>query len=397
MAPRPGDKTKLPEKDMSSSKDAIRGSLVVLEAVDAARDTRAFLLFLGSAVAALVAAGIFLAIASVAAANGVYVLAGLFTFIGWFVGMLIAATGVSATGKTLMDRIQRRPVLSVRDVLIFGLMTLPKLAAIFLIEIAIFVCFLVILAIVLFICKIPVVGALLYTVVYPIASVAGGILWFSFGFVVNPLAAPAFWEGYTVRQTLAVLGVSRKAFNIGRLLPPVVQLLVLLFIAGIVAFITSAIVFSGSAFVATMGSAMIGFGRNFFAMGSSFGLGAMSMGGLGGMSDGLGGYVLATIVGASILGAIAATFPLLVYLAGTCSIFLNLAGANDEVSSPALPPAAPQNVPFRPSSKPAAPAVIAAAPTSATNAQNHCAKCGARAEPHDVFCGECGADLPRAE
>jgi len=43
---------------MSTSKDAIHGSLVVLEAVDAARNTRAFTLFLGCAISALIVAGL---------------------------------------------------------------------------------------------------------------------------------------------------------------------------------------------------------------------------------------------------------------------------------------------------------------------------------------------------
>ncbi|VXB57931.1 conserved membrane hypothetical protein [Burkholderia sp. 8Y] len=375
---------------MSSSKDAIRGSLVVLEAVDAARNTRAFLLFIACAVAALVVAGIFIGIAGTLASNGAFVIGGLFSFIGSLAATILVATGVSAAGKTLMDQIQGRPTLGARDALIAGLMTLPRLAAIFLIEIAVFLAFMIVLAIVLFICKIPFLGPLLYTVVYPIASVIGGILWFSFMFVVNPLAAPAFWEGYGVRAALGTLGMNR-AFNIGRLLPPIVQQMVLLFMVGIVAFIASTIVFGGSAFVAALASGIIGFGGSLLSLYSGFGF--AGFGGMGGMGSGMSGYLLATFVGVGILGALAYTFPLLVYLAGICNIFLNLAGAHaappaadDTPASPApRAPLAPEPLP------PHAPAVLAHENHAASRA---CKACGAGAEAEDAFCGECGADLP---
>ncbi|HEV3430648.1 MAG TPA: zinc ribbon domain-containing protein [Paraburkholderia sp.] len=377
---------------MSSSKDAIRGSLVVLEAVDAARNTRAFLLFISCAIAALVVAGVFIGIAGTLASNGAFVIGGLFSFIGSVAAAIITATGVSAAGKTLMDQIQGRPVQSARDALIAGLLTLPKLAAIFLIEIAILLAFMIVLAVVLFICKIPFLGPLLYTVVYPIASVIGGIMWFSFMFVVNPLAAPAFWEGYGVRAALDTLGMNRGAFNVGRLLPPIVQQMVLLFVVGIVAFIASTIVFGGSAFVAALASGIIGFGGSLLSLYSGFGFGGM--GGMGGMGGGMSGYLLATGVGVGMLGALAYTFPLLVYLAGICNIFLNLAGAN---AAPPASPDAPVSAAPRPPHAPEpftshGPALLPDAPANASPA---CAACGTRAEPEDAFCGECGADLPR--
>lgn len=381
---------------MSSSKDAIRGSLVVLEAVDAARNTRAFLLFIACAIAALVVACVFVGIAGTLASNGAFVIGGLFSFVGSLAAAILVATGVSAAGKTLMDQIQGRPALGARDALIAGLFTLPKLAAIFLIEIAIFLAFMIVLAIVLFFCKIPFLGPLLYTVVYPIASVIGGILWFSFMFVVNPLAAPAFWEGYGVRAALGTLGMNRGALNIGRLLPPIVQQMVLLFVVGVVAFIASTIVFGGSAFVAALASGIIGFGGSLLSLYSGLGFGGF--GGMGGMGGGMSGYLLATLVGVGILGALAYTFPLLVYLAGICNIFLNLAGTHsappaigDAPTSPTpRSPLAPDTV------NPRDPSYAAAAqPHVADAAAPACKACGASAQPEDAFCGECGADLPR--
>ncbi|MBB5463076.1 hypothetical protein [Paraburkholderia sp. Cpub6] len=371
---------------MSSSKDAIRGSLVVLEAVDAARNTRAFLLFIVCAIVALVIAGIFIGIAGTLASNGAFLIGGLFSIIGSLAAAIIFATGVSAAGKTLMDQIQGRPALGVSDALVAGVMTLPKLAAIFLIEIAILLVFMIALAIVLFICKIPFLGPLLYTVVYPIASVIGGILWFSFMFVVNPLAAPAFWEGYGVGAALSTLGMNRGALNIGRLLPPLVQQMVLLFVVGVVAFIASAIVFGGSAFVATVASGIIGFGGSLVSLYTGF-----ALGGMGALGGGMGGYLLATLVGASILGALVYTFPLLVYLAGTCNIFLNLAGTHAAPDAPTLSDAPVDPAPRSPL-PPAAPAEQAVAPHSASRT---CAACAAPSEPEDTFCGECGADLRR--
>jgi hypothetical protein len=376
---------------MSSSQDAIRGSLVVFEAVDAARNTRAFGLFLGCAICALIVAGLFAGIGATLAGNGAFAIGGLFTFIGVVAALIVAGTGVSAAGKTLMDQIQQRAPLTIRDALVTGLMTLPKLLGVFLIEIAIFIGFMIALAIVLFICKIPFLGPLLYVVVYPVASVIAGIVWFTFVFIVNPLAAPALWEGYGVRQALGVLGLNRGALNIGRLLPPIVQQMVLLLVVGVVGFIASAILFSGSAFVAMLGSGIIGFGGGMLSMFSG-------MAGLGGMGGGLNGYMLATMIGVGILAALAYTFPLMVYLAGTCRIFLNLAGGYAGPSGPALADEPSTPAPLAPAPRfPAAP--LAATPQGATapaaEATHECPHCGMPAEPDDAFCGECGADLPR--
>ncbi|WGS51730.1 zinc ribbon domain-containing protein [Paraburkholderia sp. D15] len=369
---------------MSSSKDAIHGSLVVLEAVDAARNTRAITLFLGCAISALIVAGVFATAATGLVANDAVAIGLLFSGIGWLCALILVATGVSAAGKILMDQIQQRPPLSTRAALMAGLLTLPKLLGVFLIEIAAFVVFMIALAIVLLVCKIPVLGPLLYTVVYPLASVVAGMLWFTFVFIVNPLAAPAFWEGYGVRQALGVLGLNRGALNIGRLLPPIVQQLVLLLVVGVVAFIASAILFSGSAFVAALGSGIIGFRSNVYSMFS---------GGVGGMS----GYLFATLAGVGILAALAYTFPLMVYLAGTCRIFLNLAASQAGPTGPALTatPYAPEPIGPMPTAGESDALTPPTSATQATTASHACPQCGAAAEPGDVFCGECGADLPR--
>jgi hypothetical protein len=260
----------------------------------------------------------------------------------------------------------------------------------------VFVVFVIALAVVLFICKIPLLGPLLYTVVYPVASVLAGILWFTFAFIVNPLAAPALWEGYGVRQALKALGLNRDALNLGRLLPPIVQHLVLLLVVGVVGFIASAILFCGGSFVAALASGIIGFGGNMFSMYA--GLGAMATGGAN-------GYIIAMIIGVGILVALAYTFPLMVYLAGTCHIFLNLASSDSAPCAPALAGSPFGPAPFAPEPyTPDAPATVAPAaasyvpvvPAAVPPPLAHtCRHCGAPAEPTDAFCGECGRDLPR--
>jgi len=225
--------------------------------------------------------------------------------------------------------------------------------------------------------------------------VIGGILWFSFVFVVNPLAAPAFWEGYGVRAALGTLGMNRGALNIGRLLPPIVQQIVLLLVVGVVAFIASAIVFGGSAFVTALASGIIGFGASLASLYTGLGFGGM--GATGAMGGGTSGYLIAMLVGAGILGALVYTFPLLVYLAGTCNIFLNLAGTR---AAPDVP--TPQDTPVGPTPHaPDAPLAPAAQvqqveqPAALHTVPPTCGACDAPAEPDDTFCGECGADLRR--
>lgn len=373
---------------MSSSKDTIRGSLVIFEAVDAACNARAFFLFFISALAALAIAGVFMGIAATLVGNGSFFIAAFFSFIGWLMALVIAATGLMAAGKTLMDALQGRTQLSVGEALLAGLLTLPKLLAVFLIEFGIFLVFVIALAIVLFICKIPYLGPLLYTVVYPIASVITGILFFSFAFIVNPLAAPAFWDNYGIGQAMAVFGLGKEALNVGRLFPPIVQQLVLFFAVMVVSFIASAIVFGGAAFVGMLGAGILGFGREISGIFNN-------PAGLGNGLEG-GGYLIATTIGLAILGAIAYTFPLLVYMAGTCRIFLNLANAGAGSAAASVgtsstpPPASPAQFAPAPTSTPT--------PTPAKREQDlkTCPACHAPVEPDDAFCGECGADLPGA-
>jgi len=376
---------------MSSSKDAIRSSSLIFDAVDAACNARAFFLFFLSALLALAIVGVGMGIAATLVSSGAIFIAGIFTFMGGLSALLIGATGAMAAGKTLMDAIQGRAQLSVGEALLAGLLTLPKLLAVLLIEFGIFLVFVIALAIVLFICKTPVLGPLLYTVVYPISSVLAGILFFSFAFIVNPLAAPAFWDNYSIGQAMAVFGLGKKALNVGRLFPPIVQQLVLFIAVMVVSFVGSAIVFGGSAFVGALGAGILGFGR---AVPSIF-TNLMQGGGFAG-----GGYLIGTAIGLAILAAIAYTFPLLVYMAGTSRIFLNL--ANGETSPQTAPLDTPNAHPAAPSQQASPQASPAQAPTqtSTTPQQEQnahaCPACHAPTEPGDAFCGECGVGLPGA-
>jgi hypothetical protein len=244
-------------------------------------------------------------------------------------------------------------------------------------------------SVILFICKIPALGPFLYTFVYPLLVVVIGVSYFALVFVINPLAAPALWDGNNVMQAIAKLWQLGKNF----LIPVVLNQLVL----GLIVFVVAGILFSMMAIgsMATMGlsASILGYGASGDAMGMLGNIGGMIMGGGGG-----GGYGLALMFGSGILFAIVGAIPLLVLISGNCLIYLQYAsdldtaaieekmrGAMGDLKDKAN--AAREQLKQAQVPPPSAPAATPTEPALA------CPNCHASITADDVFCGSCGHKL----
>ncbi|MEQ1667250.1 MAG: zinc ribbon domain-containing protein, partial [Sulfuriferula sp.] len=343
---------------------------------------RALCLLAATSIAAVLLASVFGFIAS---RFGMGAMAAITGGLGMLIAAVVFFTGFSAVGILLMDEAKLNPQRSIANALFAGLATLPRFIGLVLLEVVLVIAFVIALAIVLFICKIPGLGVVLYAVVYPVSVVIVGIVYFAVLFVVNPLAAPALWDGNSVMQALA------KLWQLGKtqLIPVVLNQLVLGLIVLVVASILFGMVAIGSVFTTTLSAQILG-----SEMGGSS---MMSMlNGLSGMMMGGGsGYALGLIFGSAILFAIVGAIPLLVLMSGNCLIYLQYArnldtAAMEEKMRSAVGDLKDKANAAREQLKQAQ--VTPPTATVATPALT-CPSCHAGITVDDVFCGSCGHKL----
>jgi hypothetical protein len=351
-------------------------SASLLDALDAVRHKRAFLALTLTFVAfalALVALGGISAWLSVKS-GAVGGLLFLFSALIW-AGIILL--GTTAVGILLSDDVWAREPRTISDALAAAAASVHRLVIVILLAGAVLLAYLVLLALVLFLCKIPGLGPLLYAVVFPVATLATGLLVFSLCYVVLPLAAPCIWNGDNVAQVIATL----KEVLRSRLLYVFIMFLLLGLMVLVVAGIAGFIIFSGTGLTVSLSLAVVGFG-GFDLGGSLMGLGGNSAGGYG-AAFGLGMTVL------MLVGAIPATLigmkgAAIIHKGAISGLSVEEAAADlqrqmDEVKQRAQEARdralAPKPVP-------------APKPRVCPNAQ-----CGAPVGPDDAFCIECGEKL----
>lgn len=305
--------------------------------------------------------------------------------LGFLVATVVFFTGFSAVGIILMDQAKDNPARPISNALFAGLATLPRFIGLILLEALLGIAFAIILAILLFICKIPALGPLLYTVVFPLSALFIGAIYFALAFVVNPLAAPALWDGSTVMQAFAKLWQLAK----NDLIPVVVNQLVLILMVILVASILFVIVGIGSSF--TMGLSAMILGPEVGA--SLTGLATSLMGG-GGVNGS--GYLIALAFGFSFMIASAAAIPGLVAISGNCLIYLQYARSIDtaeieERMRSKMSDIKEKTAAAREQLKQGP--VPVAQPAFAHETALACPGCKGQITPDDVFCGSCGHKL----
>lgn len=363
----------------------------LFSAVDAVRNWRAAALMLSS----LVLAALVGALAGVVSAQ-VHISVGLVFFL---LALGILFYGANAAGIMLMDEAQggtSRPMLAaVLTSLSIGHRFIFVLLLVFLT----YIVGALIMALLLLICKIPGIGPLLFAFVFPLCVVISGIAIFAIYAVILPLVAPAVWSGATTMQALSRLAAIARH----RIVVVILSVLILLLICGVVGGIILSIMLTGTLVTSAMSAGIIDMkGINFSSVTRLLGMAGSGYGGGAGS-----GHLAAGGFGWGVVMAVAFTLPYLVYLRGSCQIYLaNIAGVNVEGMEQQLRgtfdaakrgaaeiKAKGEAIAAQQAQRYDRPNNLSPVVATPLSPQHKCGSCGAPSLPDDVFCGSCGHKL----
>ena len=369
-------------------------SASLLEAIDAASNWPAFILLSATWIVAMLSTAVFGAVtaylASQSGAAGM--LSGLVTFL---VVTSVVVVGINATGIMLSDSLWGRKQRGIIDAILASAFSVHRLLAVVIIEFLLFVGFLVVLTLALFLCKIPGIGPLLYAVVFPAGVILTGLVIFSLAYIGLPLAAPAVWNGSSVKHTLLLLqAVARK-----RLLTAIIMMVLMtVLIFAVVSFVWM-ILLAGTGTVFSLSAGVLGI------TGGGMGRIMTMFMGAGGAGS---GYVYAMGFGGAILALVGANPGFLIGLKGSSIIYrevsVGLSLDEDEIemdrhmqSIKARADQARQQVAAAAQqAKKAASAAEAPKVAEASIAPVEvmsCPNCHNPVSAADVFCGNCGHKL----
>ena len=300
---------------------------LVLASVDAVRNGRALYVLLTS----FAAAGLLLAMAERALARG----QSLWGPILAAAALFVAFYGGNAAGLLTMDDARAEPVRDVADAVRDALLGAHRLLLVLALLGAGYALVGAVLVGLLWLCRTSVTGALLgpllFGVVVPVGVLVVGLSLLSLMAVVVPLAAPGVWSGAGVWQVVhRLLALMRQRLASVALLMAAVSLLT----AAVGALVTF-VVMTGGRVVAELGVAVVGVDVPAQQlMAGLFGYGLRSLGAAGAPS-GSTGHAAAALVGGGVVFALALVLPGLVYLRGTCAVYLALTeGPNDAAPTP---------------------------------------------------------------
>jgi hypothetical protein len=294
-------------------RDLLRALSLVLGSIDAVRNTRALFMLLST----FAGAGLLVATAEASFAR----------HDGWWgpvqagAALFVAFYGGNAAGILVMDEARGRPVRDVPEALRAALLTAHRLLLALAIVFAAYALVGAALVALLWASRTAVSGALLgpllFGVAVPLGVVTVGVAALSLAAVVVPLAAPAVWAGAGVLQVVRSLaGLIRHRLLAVALLMATVSLLS----AGMGAMATFVVV------IAELGVAVVGVEVPAkLLMAGLFGHGLRSLGAVGAPA-GSTGHAAAALVGGGVVFALALLLPGLVYLRGTCSVYLAMTG-----------------------------------------------------------------------
>lgn len=286
----------------------------VLRSVDAVRNTRALFMLLGT----FAVAGIFVAMAESALARD----AGWWGPIEAGVALFVAFYGGNAAGILVMDDALGHRVREVPDALRAALATAHRLLIALLIVFSVYALAAGALLGLLWLSRLavsgPVLGPILFGFAVPVGVLTVGLGVLSLMAVVVPLAAPAVWSG------AGVLRVVRNLFALvrQRLLTVVLLMAAVSLLTAGMGAIATGIVSVGGRVIAELGVRVVGVDVPAQQLTAGlFGYGLRSLGAAG-APTGSTGHVAAALVGGGVVFALALLLPGLVYLRGTCAVYL---------------------------------------------------------------------------
>ena len=282
---------------------------LVLGSVEAVRNLRALYVLL----ATFAIAGMLTAMAEASLARGA----------GWWgplqagAALFVAFYGGNAAGILVMDDARGSGRLDVAAALRASLATAHRLLLALVIVVAGYALFAAALLALLWLCRTtvtgPLLGPILFGAAVPIGVVSVGLALLSLLAVVVPLAAPAVWSG------ASVLDVVRQLAALVRQ-----RLLTVALLMAAVSLLTAAVGLLVSFAMSQNREACAVVGVDVPAqqlMAGLFGYGLRSLG-ASGAPAGSTGHAAAALVGGGVVFAIALVLPGLVYLRGTCSVYL---------------------------------------------------------------------------
>jgi hypothetical protein len=287
---------------------------IVLSSVDAVRNLRALYVLLMT----FSIAGMLTAMAEGSLAQGHAQLGAIEAAAALFV----AFYGGNAAGILSMDDARGAPVRDISDAVIASLLTAHRLLLALAIVLGVYALAASVLYGFLWLCRVsvtgPVAGPLLFGVAVPVGVVGVGLALVSLVAVVVPLAAPAVWAGS------GVVAVVRQLFQWvrERLLTVALLMAAVSLLTGAVGALVTFAVVAGGRVISVLGVAVVGVDVPAQQlMAGLFGYGLRSLGAAG-APTGSTGHAAAALVGGGVVFAIALVLPGLVYLRGTCAVYL---------------------------------------------------------------------------
>ena len=292
----------------------------VLGSVDAVRNLRALCVLL----ATFAIAGLLTAMAENSLARGATRLgpveAGAALFVAFY--------GGNAAGILVMDEARGAIVRDIGDAVQAALLSAHRLLLVLAAVLCTYALFAAGLLGLLWLCRTsvsgPVIGPLLFGVAVPVGVVGVGLAVLALVAVVVPLAAPAVWAGCGVRATLRQLThwIRHRLVTVA-LLVSAASLLT----AAVGALVTF-VVMAGGRIVSQLGVLVVGIDVPAQQlMAGLFGYGLRSLGAAG-APTGSTGHAAAALVGGGVVFALALVLPGLVYLRGTCAVYLAMSEAS---------------------------------------------------------------------
>jgi hypothetical protein len=296
------------------SRSPLDALTLVLGSVEAVRNLRALYVLL----ATFAIAGLLTAMAEGSLAKD----AGSWGAIQAGAALFVAFYGGNAAGILVMDEARGASPRDIGDAVRASLMTAHRLLLALLIVGAGYAAFAAVLLGLLWLCRVavtgPVLGPMLFGLAVPLGVVSVGLALLSLLSVVVPLAAPGVWAGASVMNVVRqLLRCMRQRLATVALLMAAVSLLT----AGVGALVTF-VVMAGGRVVSELGIAVVGVDVPASTlMAGLFGHGLRSLGAAGAPA-GSTGHAAAAVVGGGVVFALALVLPGLVYLRGTCSVYL---------------------------------------------------------------------------
>lgn len=166
----------------------------LIRSIEGLRNWRAILLLIVSGVAGIAIFSLGIAL------TGPDLISAVFAVLA----ALVYGIGFSMAGIVLMDQAQGLPTRPVAHVFFEGLFASLRIIVALLAGFVVVVLLYILMGALLFLCRIPWIGPLLYALLFPILSIASGLVFFGL-YAAFSMTGPAIWSGAHFQRALAML------------------------------------------------------------------------------------------------------------------------------------------------------------------------------------------------